>query len=200
MATTIRMAGPDDALACARLFLMATHGTAEATYRDLVPGRKTDEIISERRVRPERRTTSYTNWRVAEDGSGGVAGGINCFPFDSKAGFVPEELLTEERRQVLQPLSDLDSKAAGTFYINAVAVFPQHRHAGIARDLMAVAFEEAQRAGLTVVTLYTFEEDTRLVEYYRRSGFAVTARSRPLAPHECLSNTGKMVLMSRSLG
>jgi ribosomal protein S18 acetylase RimI-like enzyme len=197
MTTTIRKAKPDDALACARLFLMATHGIAEATYRDLIPGQKTEHIISERRVRPDGRTTSYTNWRLAEDRSGSVTGGINFFPLDSKAGFVPEQLLTEERLKVLEPLSDLDPKAVGTFYINAIAVFPEHRHGGIARDLLTVAFDEAQRAGLTAVTLYTFEEDSRLVEYYCRFGFIVAARSRPLPPHECLSNSGKIVLMSR---
>ena len=195
MATRIRKARPDDALACARLFIMASHGIAEAVYRDLIPGKPTEQIIGERRVRPEGRSSSYTNWWVAEDRQGSVAGGINIYPLDERGRSMPEELLTEERIKVIMPLIELDAEAAGTFFINAFAVFPEHRHAGIGRELIALAFDEARKAGMAAVTLSTFEDDDRLIDYYRSFGFVVTA-SRPLVPHEYISSAGNLILMT----
>ena len=65
---------------------------------------------------------------------------------------MPEELLTEERIKVIMPLIELDAEAAGTFFINAFAVFPEYRHAGIGRELIALAFDEARKAGMAAVS------------------------------------------------
>jgi len=195
MTTTFRMGKPEDARACAQLFIMASHGIAEAVYRDLIPGQTTDQIIGERRIRPDGRSSSYTNWRIAEDGFGNVAGGINALPLDHMGRSSPEELLTEERTRVLAPLLALDAEAAGTYFINVIAVFPEYRRAGIARRLISLAFDDARKAGIATVSLTTFEEDRRLIEYYRGLGFAVAA-FRPIVPHECLACGGNLILMT----
>ena len=194
MTTTFRMGKPEDARACAQLFIMASHGIAEAVYRDLIPGQTTEQIIGERRIRPEGRLSSYTHWRVAEDGFRNIAAGINALPYDDMGQSSPDELLTEERIRVIAPLLELDAKAAGTYFINVVAVFPEYRHAGIARRLISLAFDDAKKAGIATVSLTTFEEDRRLVEYYCGLGFAVAA-SRPIVPHECLACGGNLILM-----
>jgi ribosomal protein S18 acetylase RimI-like enzyme len=103
-------------------------------------------------------------------------------------------LLTEERLKVLAPMIELDAGAAGTFYINDVAVFPAYRHAGIGRELIELAFAEAKKAGLSGVSLTTFEEDRRLVDYYRGFGFSVVA-SRPIVSHECIEFGSNLILM-----
>ena len=69
-----------------------------------------------------------------------------------------------------------------------------HRHAGIGRKLIELAFAEAKKAGLSGVSLTTFEEDRRLVDYYRGFGFSVVA-SRPIVPHECVEFGGNLILM-----
>jgi ribosomal protein S18 acetylase RimI-like enzyme len=168
---------------------------AEAVYRDLIPGQPTEKIIGDRRIRPEGRSSSYTNWWVAEDPHRNVAGGMNAYPLDGSCRPMREELLTEDRIKVLMPMIELDAEAAGNFFINIVAVFPEHRHAGIARRLIALAVEEARKAGMAAVSLTTFEDDTRLIAYYRGIGFTVAA-SRPIVPNECLLSTGNLVLMT----
>jgi GNAT superfamily N-acetyltransferase len=191
----IRRATAGDGLSCARLVLMASHGMAEAVFRDLVPGQPTEQIITERRIRPEGKTTSFTNWWVAEDHHRVVAGGINAYPLDGRTGPTRDELLTPERIRVLAPMIELDAEAAGTYFINILAVFPEHRHAGIARRLIALAVEEARKAEMAAVSLTTFEDDARLVAYYLGVGFTVAA-SRPIVPHECLLCAGNLVLMT----
>jgi ribosomal protein S18 acetylase RimI-like enzyme len=59
---------------------------------------------------------------------------------------------------MLAPFIGLDVEAAGAFYINDVAVFPEYRHAGIARKLIELAYDEAKEADLAAVSLGTFEE------------------------------------------
>ena len=192
---TIRRAKADEALACARLLMIASHGMAEAVFRDLVPGQSTERTIADRRIGPGGRTSSYTHWWVAEDGYGGVAGGMNAYPLDGSLQPAREDLLTAERIRVLRPMIELDAEAFGTFFINIVAVFPEHRHAGIARLLIALAVEEARRSGLPAVSLTTFEDDVRLVSYYLGIGFTVAA-ARPIVAHECLESHGNLVLMT----
>jgi hypothetical protein len=97
MTVTIRAAKPDDALPCARLFIMAGHGISDAIYRDLIPGVATEEIIADRRIRPKGRSASYTNWWVAEDRNHNIVGGILAYPLDEGGRSAPEVLLTEER-------------------------------------------------------------------------------------------------------
>ena len=193
--TVIRRATLTDALSCARLLSMASHGMAEAVFRDLIPGQTTEQIIADRRIKPEGKAASYRNWWVAEGSHGEVAGGMNAYPLDGSWQSARDDLLTEERLRVLRPMIELDAEAAGSYFINILAVFPEYRHAGIARRLIELACNEARKAGMAAVSLATFEDDARLIDYYLGIGFRVAA-SRPLEPHECLLSAGNLVMMT----
>jgi ribosomal protein S18 acetylase RimI-like enzyme len=197
-AARIRRATPGDALVCARLLSIAAHGMAEAVYAGLVPGQTTEEVIAERRIRAEGRASSSRNWWVAEDASGAIAGGLNAYPLDGELRPVRDDHLPAERAGLLRPVVELEAEAPGTFFVNVLAVFPEYRHAGLARRLIALAEREAQGAGLRALSLTTFEQDTRLVGYYRRLGFAAVA-ARPLVPHARLEVAGNFILMLKPI-
>ena len=162
-AAGIRRATPGDSLACARLLVMASHGMAEAVFRDLIPGQPTEQIIATRRIEPEGRSSSYTNWWVVEGDHSEIAGGMNAYALKENVRPAREELLTDERIRILRPMIELDAEAAGTFFINILAVFPEYRHAGLGRRLIALAVQKAREAGTVAVSLTTFEDDSRLV-------------------------------------
>ncbi|WP_290739985.1 GNAT family N-acetyltransferase [Amaricoccus sp.] len=191
---TIRRAMPDDALSCAQLLLMAAHGMAEAVFSDLVPGLSTEQIIASHRIEPEGRPSSHTNWWVVEGDHSDIAGGMNAYALREVFRPSREEVLTDERIRMLRPMIELNAEATGTFYINALAVFPEYRHAGFGRRLIALAVQGAREAGMAAVSLTTFEDDRRLVSYYRKIGFAAVA-SRPLQPHARLQAKGNVILM-----
>ena len=107
--------------------------------------------------------------------------------------------MTEDRLRVLRPMIELDAEAAGSFFINIVAVFPEYRHAGLARRLIGLACEKARTAGIAAVSLTTFEDDARLIPYYLGIGFRVAA-SRSLEPHECMLSAGNLVMMTMPIG
>jgi ribosomal protein S18 acetylase RimI-like enzyme len=96
---------------------------------------------------------------------------------------------------VLAPLIELDVEAGGAFYINDAAVFPEYRHAGIARKLIELGYDEAKEADLTAVSLGTFEEGRWLVNYYRETGIGAVA-SRPRVLHARITFGGNQILTS----
>jgi ribosomal protein S18 acetylase RimI-like enzyme len=197
-ALKIRRAEPTDALTCARLLSIAAHGMAEAVYADLVPGQTTEQIIADRRIRTEGRASSSRNWWVADTPGGEIAGGLNAYPLDGKVQPPRDDQLGEERLRLIRPVVELEAEAPRTFLINVLAVFPEYRHAGLARRLIAFAESEARAEGMRAVSLTTFEDDTRLVAYYQRLGFRAVA-SRPLVPHERLQIAGNFILMIKQL-
>lgn len=198
-AARIRRADPADALSCAQLLSIASHGMAEALYADLVPGQATEQIIADRRIRTEGRASSSRNWWVAEDAGGRIAGGLNAYPMDGKVQPPRDDELGEERIRLFRPVVELEAEAPGTYFVNVLAVFPEYRHGGLARRLIALAESEARAVGMRALSLTTFEDDTRLVGYYQRLGFALVA-SRPLVPHERLQVAGNFILMVKQLG
>ena len=166
---------------------------------EFVPGQTTEQIIADHRIKQEGKASSYRNWWVAEGSHGEVAGGMNAYPLDGSWQSARDHLLTEDRLRVLRPMIELDAEAAGSFFINIVAVFPEYRHAGLARRLIGLACEKARTAGIAAVSLTTFEDDARLIAYYLGIGFRVAA-SRSLEPHECLLSAGNLVMMTMPIG
>jgi ribosomal protein S18 acetylase RimI-like enzyme len=122
----------------------------------------------------------------------------NAFALDQTGRSLPEPLLTEERLAVIGPLIELDTVAQGTYFVNAIATFPAHRHRGTGRRLIGLACDDARHARLPAVTLTTFEEDRRLVDYYLDLGFGTVA-ARPIVPHHCITHSGNLILMSKPI-
>src|SRR4029077_17394788 len=118
---------------------------------------------------------------------------IQCIPPE-----VGSARILKDSGNVLAPLIELDVEAGGAFYINDVAVFPAYWHAGIARNLIALAFSEAKKADLAAVSLAAFEEGRRLVDYYRGIGFGVIA-SRPIVPHARITFGGNLFLTASAV-
>ncbi len=194
----IRDALAADAMPLAQLAVMAGHGLLDIFYGGLMPGKSTAEIVAERRMLRPGNFAELANWRVAMDGTGGVLGALNSFPHDVFEKSPPDPLLTVERLAVVDTLTELENSAAGTYYINIIAVFPKRRKGGIGSALMAEAERLARRGGFRRLALSTFEADTGLVDFYRRHGFRIHD-TRPIAPHPGLEHGGNWALMGRDL-
>ena len=68
------------------------------------------------------------------------------------------------------------SRQLQSLLVDNVAVHPDYQRKGLGRKLMALAEKEAQRLGLTTVTLYTNELMTENIELYKRLGYTETER------------------------
>lgn len=93
-------------------------------------------------------------------------------------GFVvaPATLDADSIPELVRPLALLEQRAAGSWYINALAVHPAARSQGIGRELIGLAHALALAAGCREVSLQNFEGNARARSLYQRIGFTEVAR------------------------
>ena len=104
--------------------------------------------------------------------------------------------MPEERYEILAPFEALDEPAAGSYYINVIAVYPEFRSRGLGTRLLDFAQGEAARRGLTQLSLAVFEQNKGAVRLYQRNGFTVAARA-PAPDHPLIPFSGDMLMMMR---
>ena len=192
MTLVIRPARVDDSRLLAEMTLVATDGIVEALYEGLIPGKSTAEIV-EQRVLASGTTGSYENCWIAEQ-VGAPLGVLHAYPMDDLENDPPNELVPEERFAVIEPFDHLDPQAAGSFYINLVAVQPEAQGRGIGSALIAQARQEAKRRGFTTLSLIVFEENQGALRLYERLGFTEGAR-HPSVAHPLIRHGGDLLML-----
>jgi ribosomal protein S18 acetylase RimI-like enzyme len=95
-------------------------------------------------------------------------------------------------------LLELEEIPVGSYYVNIIAVYPQHRRSGAGAALMREADRLARVQKFSRMSLCTFEDDPGLMGFYRGQGFEPLAR-RAIAPHSAIAKSGHFVLMTREL-
>ncbi|TRW18462.1 GNAT family N-acetyltransferase [Glacieibacterium frigidum] len=71
--------------------------------------------------------------------------------------------------------------ASDALHIDEIAVLPDRQGAGIGRQLIATAVEEARARGLSAVTLTTFRDVAWNAPFYARLGFVEASDARLVA-------------------
>ncbi|WP_297368087.1 GNAT family N-acetyltransferase [Acidocella sp.] len=136
----------------------------------------------------------FTNWQVAEQ-AGEIAGGMDCCR-------LPEGVTAEAIAQsppVAQPLNALKAIAGGTWYIVALALFPEFRGQGLGSRLLAKAEADAQAQNIARLTLMVASFNPDAQRLYQRSGFHEWAR-RPFTPFPGSDPEGAWILMYKDIG
>ena len=94
------------------------------------------------------------------------------------------------------PLVKLESRVPGSFYINALAVYPAAQGQGCGRLLMQQAHQLSDEAGCTKTSLIVFSANRRARKLYESLGYKVQASEPPVdAPG--LRQLGKCLLLLR---
>ncbi|MCV2873269.1 GNAT family N-acetyltransferase [Defluviimonas sp. WL0050] len=86
---------------------------------------------------------------------------------------------TDAFGDVARPLIELENEALGTWYLNAIATFPEARGRGHATCLLGLAEGLAHEAGNTTISLITSDTNAEARRLYQRHGYRVTD-SRPI--------------------
>lgn len=133
--------------------------------------------------------THFSNWRVAE-GRGQVVGAIS--------GYVISESSLAPVPDVVAPLNELKAMAVGTWYMSAVAVYPEYQGEGFGKSLLAEAERMARATGKDRLTLMVGSFNARAYGLYRKAGFAEWDR-RPFAAFPGSDETGEWILMGKNL-
>lgn len=118
------------------------------------------------RARRESGGFSYKNALVVEEASG-VAGML--------LGYIIEKPNSErdikEAPDYLRPLLELENRAVDSYYINAIAVFQEHRQKGYGMALLKKAEELARGQGARELSIIVSQKNERAQRLYRKAGF-----------------------------
>ncbi len=145
--------------------------------------------------------TSYSGWRnatVAVDGEL-VLGMSTCYinPENNMEN-LPELAELERLAPALAPILELRKAAAGHWYIDCLAVYPQARGRGIGTLLMDDFINRAPVSGAPAMSLIAENGNSRALQLYRSRGFDIAA-SRPFLEFEGSSQSTEWMLLTAQL-
>jgi ribosomal protein S18 acetylase RimI-like enzyme len=188
----IREASPDDARVLAELMNVAGEGIPAWLWSRMAGPGVDVMVFGAQRVGRTEGSFSFRNAHVAVV-EGVIAGMLLGYrlpdPYETGA--------LEEYPEVVRPLIGLESLAAGSWYINAVATAVPFRGRGVGTQLMERAQDLAERAGANELSLIVAAQNTVAKELYERLGYE-TAAARPGVlgfPH-----SGDWILMKKAIG
>jgi ribosomal protein S18 acetylase RimI-like enzyme len=188
----LRRATRKDARALAELIEYAGDGIPGYLWsQSAKEGQPPIEVGTERVLREEA-NFSYRNAVVAEV-DGRVAAMMLAYRLPEQS-----EVNLEELPDLLRPLEELEQKVPGTFYVNALAAYPEYRGLGLGTELLEAAHAVASEAGCEELSLEVFDQNEDAVRLYERHGYREIARL-PAAPHPIYQYEGHILLMTRSV-
>lgn len=189
-----RQARESDALDLACLIDCASRGLALWLWSTLrAPGQSSIEVGRHRIRTVTASPLHYGAFTVAEiDGAcaGALTGRMIPLPYHrGDSADLPE---------VYRPVLELEAVAAGSWYLNVVAVYPEFRGQGIGSALLGKAEEIASLAGAPRISLLVEEANAGALKLYLKHGFREWAR-RPYIPFPGSLDEGDWILLKRDL-
>ncbi|MDX1756025.1 MAG: GNAT family N-acetyltransferase [Marinobacter sp.] len=190
----IRNARKEDARDLAFLINLAGEGLPAYLWQSQAgPGESGMEVGVKRAAREEG-GFSYRNARVFEH-DGKLAGMAVAYPL---ADPYDVGALTD-LPEVVKPLIELEARAPGSWYLNALATFEPYRRQGVARQLMADSALLARSRRCRSMSLIVASDNVAAAALYERLGFQERAR-KPAIPYPGCARDGDWVLMVKALG
>ena len=171
---TIRDAARSDCAALAQLINFAGEGLPLYLWQQMAAAGEDPWEIGRQRAIRDTGSFSYRNSVVAEV-DGNIAGALLGYPLAAE----PEPIDTANTPPMFIPLLELENLAAGTWYINAIATFPDTRGLGVGSKLMQRAERQASLLGLCGTGLIVSDANAGAQRLYKRLGFKELAR-RPM--------------------
>jgi ribosomal protein S18 acetylase RimI-like enzyme len=98
----------------------------------------------------------------------------------------------------VQPLIELESRAPGSFYVNALGVYEHFQGMGFGKALMAAAEQIATEQDIQVLSLIVASENRRASSLYHHLGYREIHRL-PIVGYPGRLHGGDWVLMTKSL-
>ena len=146
-----------------------------------------------RRAGREEGSFSYRNAIVAEK-DGDVAAALIGYAQPAETEPIDYDTMPPS----FVPLQELESLAPNTWYVNVLAVMPQHRRRGIGAKLMAIAEEAALREGKPGLSVIVSDANIGAKRLYLACGYRQTA-TRPMVKHGRESESKHWILLTKPL-
>jgi ribosomal protein S18 acetylase RimI-like enzyme len=184
-----RQATTADADTMAELVNMAGEGLPLYLWSRMADAGEDPWEVGRRRAAREEGSFSYKNTVVLEFG-GRVAASLVGYPLPD----APEPIDTEKMPAMFVPMQELENLAPGTWYVNVLATYPEHRGKGYGATLLDVADRLAAEAGLRGLAIIVSDANVGARRLYTRSGYEEIA-SRPMVKEDWESPGANWVLL-----
>lgn len=136
---------------------------------------------------------SYTNTIMAKQKNDPL-GMVLSYPINE----APDDDL-ETLPDPIKPFIELEKQSVGTWYINALAVFPDCQLRGIGTALLDKAEEIASSHRCSAMSIQVYEQNTGAVRLYKRHGYKQLSSAAVIA-HPCHPYyTGDVLLLTKSI-
>ena len=145
-------------------------------------------------IRTDMNSNSYfKNWLVAESQSKFVGA---FFGFSVDEPYPEFDLATVP--ECFRPCVELERVASGCWLLQAIAILPQYRGKGLARQLLDKAESVARNSGTNRIALQVEEVNEVAFKTYQKNGYIEVDR-RPYVHFPGSDDTGDVVLMWKEL-
>ena len=165
-----RNAAPDDAPALAELVNFAGEGLPLHLWERMAEPGETAWDVGRHRARREDGSFSWRNGVVAEEG-GDVMACLIGYPLPEQ----PEPIDHARMPPMFVPLQELENLAPGTWYVNVLATYPEHRGHGFGTWLLRLADELAAAGGRNDLSVIVSDANAGARRLYARCGYAQRA-------------------------
>ena len=139
------------------------------------------------------RNSYFKNWLVAESQSKFVGA---FFGFSVEDPY--PEIDLDAVPECFRPCIELERVASGCWLLQVIAILPQYRGKGLARQLLDKAESVARDSGTNRIALQVEEVNEIAFNTYMRNGYIEVDR-RPYIPFPGSDDTGEYVLMWKEL-
>ena len=174
LSSPFRWATPDDAGDMATLVNFAGEGLPLYLWSNMADAGTSPWAVGRERARRESGSFSYRNTVVLEDNRRTCACLIG-YPLPD----VPEPVDYDELPPIFAPLQQLEDLAPGTWYVNVLAAYPEHRGKGYGSRLLDIAEELATASECSGMSIIVSDANVSARRLYERQGYAERA-SRPI--------------------
>ena len=168
---TFRRATLADVAALAELVEFAGEGLPLCLWTQLAGAAGDPWDVGRKRVGSDTTGYSYRSALIAEV-AGKTAGALISYPLGEPAPIGRNE------PALLVPLHELTNLAPQTWYVHALAAYPQQRGRGVGAALLAEADKLAVVAGVSGLSLIVSDTNTGARRLYERSGYGEFARRK----------------------
>ncbi|MEM9045416.1 MAG: GNAT family N-acetyltransferase [Pseudomonadota bacterium] len=129
---------------------------------------------------------------VVDHGNGAVASLTGY-----KIGMAPIEI-SEDFPALFRPLQELENQALGSWYVNVLACYPEHRGQGLGSRLLDLADDIARAKNISRMSVIVASANTGARRLYERKGYGELARA-PCVKEDWETESEDWVLLVKEL-
>ncbi|HSH41346.1 MAG TPA: GNAT family N-acetyltransferase [Arenicellales bacterium] len=188
-----RPALADDATALAELVNMAGEGMPLYLWSGMAESGQSPWDVGRERAMRESGGFSYRNAVVLEHGED-VAACLIGYPLEDD----PAPADYADMPPMFVPLQQLEDLAPGTWYLNVLATYPEHRGRGFGRGLLEVAEAIAADEGKSGLSIIVSDANAAARRLYDRQGY-IERDKRPMVKNGWKNHGANWVLLIKEL-